>query len=468
MFSGDSVTRASSRLRSPFFVGWVLVGVACLAARGYSLASWSVSVGTLSAACLVLGLWVFWRHGHDLITATGLFSFAFALFVGFAGLFALASYRQGQYVPWLLPAIATSFFSHVILYCLWWYDDRTIRLVRGSIKTPDRKTTSWGIATGALVVVPCVIARLAGYESTLIDQTAFTGTVLLCAAMFLRRGRGLGPLSLGVATGLFYLFAQYIFTGFGRLELGALGLALAVTACFRYRGRLVKGAIIVAAAPVMVYFAQQRVLFTAAINPAQASSVTGFESAVTPLVDFGELIGRSLGGEIAPRGLAPFFASAVALFPRSLWPSKPVGLGSELADLFRPELRGTGHSELALVYGEWVYAFGVVGVVVLVPLLGYGVRQLDVFAAPILTAGTRTIVDLVRLTWLIVLIAGLPDLVWGGTFTYISRTGSRSLILVLLLIVAVLSTSRRAVSVSDRARIRIEGFPQKNPCPGQF
>lgn len=115
-----------NRLTSPFFVGWMIIGVAILLVHGLSVPMWTLSVQALSIASMILGGWVFWHHGGARITAAATYSFAFALFVGFAGWFTVHSYRQGEYVPWLLPALACAYFSQVITYCIWWYDDRDI------------------------------------------------------------------------------------------------------------------------------------------------------------------------------------------------------------------------------------------------------------------------------------------------------------------------------------------------------
>lgn len=197
---------------------------------------------------------------------------------------------------------------------------------------------------------------------------------------------------------------------------------------------MVKAAILVGTAPALFFFARQRVDFTARLNPNQESDVTGFESAVGPLNDFAVLMRLSDAGELGLHGLSTLFAAVVAPIPRSLWPDKPVGLGSILGDLLRPDLRGSGHSQLALFHGEWIYAFGFLGLLAMIPLVGYLVLGFDRLLLAIWRRGLTEKKDLVAFCLLTIFAAGLPDLLWGGSFTYLSRALVRSLALVVILI----------------------------------
>lgn len=411
----------------------MVIGVALLLVQDWSTPMWTFSVQALSVASMMLGGWVFWHHGGHRITATATYSFAFALFAGFAGWFTLQTSPPGRIIPSLLPALASAYFSQVITYSFWWYDDRDIVAQGNERKVASLAVTRWGLKVGALTAAVGLALIFAGSQGPVPSEIAFVGAVLMSTAMFLRPGPGFGWIRIIIALGVLAFFALFVYTGFGRLQLGAFGLAMAFTAVSRFPGRAVKAGILLCTAPTMVYFAQQRVAFTGGLNPDQDANVTGFESVVSPLNDLGTLMGLSDAGQLGWHGLSPFFASAVALVPRAVWPGKPVGLGAELGDLLRPELTGTGYSALALFHGEWVYAFGLLGLVLMIPVVGWALRRLDQALVPIWSDQVKSRQDLIRLTLLTILIASLPDLFWGGTFLYASRAGLRVLVLAVLL-----------------------------------
>jgi hypothetical protein len=234
---------------------------------------------------------------------------------------------------------------------------------------------------------------------------------------------------------VFLLYAIYIFRGFGRLTLVALGFALALAAAQRMPAGLIKLGVLAAATPALIILSRLRVEFTASLNPNQTSDVTGFESVASPLLRFSQLIDLVQGGFLHLKLGETFFSSAVALFPRALWPSKPVGLGAELAAIFRPDAIGTGQSEFALFHGEWLYNFGVIGLVVMIPVVGLSAGALNKWLVLASDRPLNSRAHLIGLVAAVVAASGLPDLLWGGTDTYVARAGER---LVVLLVVYIL------------------------------
>jgi hypothetical protein len=416
---------------------WLILGVVALSVdERKTQGAWTLSAMSLSALSLILGLWIFWNHGGNRITAASVYGFTFALFVGFAGIYTLTSYRKNEYIPYFLPALASAYIGQVLVYCIWWWDARNIGSETADIQpVADPATTQWGARVGGLLLTACLAAILLGYSSGAIKEFAFASAILMITSMFLRPG-GRPRFCAVVALGLLGLFAKFVFSGFGRLELGAFGLALAFSACAQFRGRQVKFTILAVSAPVLVYFAQQRVEFTGHLNKYQLPSVTGFESAVGPLGEYAKLLDLHQHETLGVHGISTFWASATALVPRSIWHGKPVGFGTVLGDLLRPDLHGTGFSDLALFQGEWLYAFGLGGLIIMIPIVGIFVRRLDRRLTPFWDREIRTRRHIVGLALVTILIAGLPDLVWGGTFTYVSRAGVRVIPLILLALVA--------------------------------
>jgi hypothetical protein len=316
--------------------------------------------------------------------------------------------------------------------------------------------TSWGIVTGTLMLAAGLAAARSGLVlGGMVDASVFAGAVLLTLSVFRRTGGGWSVVGLAIAGAVFFLYAVYIFRGFGRLTLGALGFALALAAAQRLRAGWIKFGVLASTGPVLIVLSQLRVEFTASLNPNQGSDVTGFESLAGPLLRFSQLIDLIQGGVLHLRFGETFLSSAVALFPRALWPNKPVGLGAELAAIFRPELAGTGHSELALFHGEWLFNFGIIGLAVMIPVFGLSVAALNRWLVQTSYRPLASRANLIGLAAAIVTASGLPDLLWGGTDTYVARAGER---LVVLLIIFLLFSrpftlrARRRLSEKESAR----------------
>lgn len=400
----------------------------------------SASAMTAKEAILVIcggsllhGIWGFWQHGGRHFTAAGMVSFSFALFVGFAGIYSVTNYGPGADPARLLPAAAYSFSLQVILYYGWRQTD-TPRHINTTHTSIPADTARWGSWVGLIMVGVSVTATNLGAVSGVFNQFAVSGAVLFSLSLFCGRSHFHHGLSAVITLVLVAVLASVIFTGFGRLQLGALGLGAAASAAYRFRYKLVKVVLLFATAPVLIYLAHRRVEFTAQLNVNQTGNVSGFESVISPLSRFGDLLYGSHNGTVDPHYLSSFFATLVAFVPRTLWPEKPPGFGAVLADYFYPGSSSHGYSAVALSQGEWVWAFGIAGPIIMLPVLGISVRMADRIANQCRSQQDMTISGLVKLAMLTVIISGMPDLLWGGTFNFITRSGLRILLLGLVLL----------------------------------
>lgn len=392
----------------------------------------SEAILAISAASVTQGLWAFWRHGGKHFSAAGSVCFSFALFVGFAGLYSVAIKTSTADLPLLLVAASYSFALQVCLYYGWWESSSRHAPDASAFTIPSR-TARWGSQVGLAMIGVAILAGQTIADSVVLDQAAFSGAVLLMLSQFCRTNSSQPAVSALVTLLLTGVLGAVVFTGFGRLQLGALGLAAAASAAYGFRGKVVKLVLILTTAPVLIYLAQRRVAFTAGLNPDQENNVTGFESVISPLVRFGDLLNLSDSGLLDAQNFSSFFATLTVFVPRSLWPDKPIGFGAELADFFYPGLSGSGFSVVALSQGEWVWAFGILGPIIMLPLLGVTVRGIDRTLAQLRDVHNSSPDGLIKLAILTVLVSGMPDLIWGGTFTFITRSGLRILILVLVL-----------------------------------
>jgi hypothetical protein len=451
-----SVRRSAAPMQILSILVWLSAGIiAVLLGADGSAAGAERATLTISILSIALGVWLFWVHGGTRITAVGAWGFAFALFVGVAGWFTVVVVHQPP--PNLLQALVVAYFGQVAMYGLFW---RWSAQPAAAIRWPvDPLVARWGIGVGSVLLLGSSLASLLGArEVVLVDETAFASAVLLAASLLLHRGSGLGIFRLALTAGAFLAYALFVFSGFGRLTLGALGLAIGIVATKWFPGRTVKGAILLMSVPTLVILSQTRVAFTAQLNPDQGS-ITGFESATSPLITFARLLEMHAQTPLAWG--STFWASAVALVPHSIWPNKPPGFGAVLVPIFDPELVGTGHSEAALSHGEWLYNFGPIGLVLMVLVLGPIVRVIDRWLESTESGPVWDRPRLLSYVGAAIAAAGLVDLVWVGTFTWVARSGSRLLIIGLLALLSwIVSPTRKhgpRVHSPPRAAALVDG-----------
>jgi hypothetical protein len=410
---------------------WLSVGLlGLLLDSDVATSGHDAAIVVLSTASLLFGVWVFWCHGGPAITAAGIYNFAFALFVGFAGLHLVA--YPGEVTPELLvPALAWAYFGHVATWLLFWSAPAPAPTpASGARPADDRAVRRTATRLGVLLVASMTLLSIvySGEFTPVVQGASFVGAVLVAVGLL-----GGGPsrtwLTGGVAAALALLANVSISTGYGRLNLGALGFAMLIVATRQVATRLVKVAVLAATAPVLMGFASMRDSNPGTLT-ADVRGTNGLESVISPLVCFARLLHYSETGVLARHGFDTFWAALVAMVPRAAWPEKPVGFGAEMVYVLHPELAGSGHSDAALFNGEWVYGFGVVGLVAMVPITGVVLRAVDrrlrwVSARPL--ADRRSLLVYVAT---IIVAAGVPDLAWGGTFIYVARAEIRLLVLV--------------------------------------
>ncbi|MET4050819.1 hypothetical protein ABID81_000152 [Frigoribacterium sp. PvP054] len=437
------------------FVAWIVVGaLANLPLEGLESKPAQLFVGV---AGLAHGVSSYWRDGGQRISAPGIYMIASGLFIFFPAIYLYFDDPIIHGPVNYIAAVNVAYWSQLLLYFLFWQP----RPLRNDAVVPIERTgiTTWGIWAGlGLVIAGVILVRTPLSQYGFDDGAAFAGITLLSVAS-LRRPRRVKLAAYGLIAVSFIIYMEFVFAGFGRLQIGALGIVIAATAAHRWRGRSVKLALLISFPPVLLYLAAARVKFSGSLNPNQSANVTGLESAIGPFVRFAELMHLEAADQITHTGLHTFFAAAVALVPRQIWPTKPVGFGAELADFFRPDLIGRGHSEAALFHGEWIFAFGFPGLVLMVGILGLLVRWLDNIAQRAGTIPGMSRLDLLKIAALLILAASLTDLIWGGAFTYVSRTGPRLICLLVAFLALGWNRSNEAVTLpgAGSGRAGIEG-----------
>jgi hypothetical protein len=309
------------------------------------------------------------------------------------------------------------------------------------IPDADPSVTRWSASVGfALLLGAVSISLLVGDAALLVTAMGFVGTILIALGLLRGPHPGRWPLHLATIALAFGAYAHYLFDGYGRIILGSLGFGLVVVLAQRTRGRLVKLAVLLCAAPVLLILAKLRVQTVEGLHLGLPIQENGLESVVSPLNSLVILMNLNEAGLLPQVWGHTFWSALVALVPRGLWPDKPIGLGAELVPILSPHMVGTGHSEAALFFGEWLFNFGLPGLLLIVPVAGLVVRGIDRLLARVMSSSLNTRGSAVRYTAGIVAAVGLIDLNWVGTFSYAARTGSRMLVLAALVVLLALST----------------------------
>lgn len=409
---------------SPALIGWLVVlGLLYLiGASFWDSKQLQLAVSVLGLAHSVVG---FWSDGGRRISAPGVSFFASGLFVYFPG--ANLALNEGSMFSNLdlTPAIIGILVMQILTYHLFWQYRKISR-----VPMVEASSSETGRRPAMAIGIICILIGLGGSftsmaENPMVGAFAYSGLALFAVAAL--GGRRNALFSYVIIAAGFVIYIEVIFTGFGRLTLGSLGLALAMAATHRWPGRSVKVALIAAAAPVVMYMAMERVEFTSSMNPAAEGSVSGLESVLSPLARFSQLLDMSVSGILEHSWGRSVVASAVVLVPRELWPEKPEGLGAELGALFRPELSET-YTALALIHGEAVYGFGVLGLLLLFPLFAWIVTLIDRLIVSSSTRQTTGLPGVILTTGGVILAASIADLTWGGTFTFASGVAPRLVI----------------------------------------
>lgn len=409
---------------------------------GVEWRSMQCTLGVLGLTHSIVG---FWRNGGSRISAQGIALFGTGLFVYYPAV-SLALNPGALYADTnLTPGTFLVLFCQVVVYYLLWAKQPNRHANTGKSIRP--KPSGWILPTGIALASTGILLSQTQRGIVVGDAAAYIGIILIAINISWSKRFNLATYILLTLACVAYL--ELIFTGLGRLRLGSLGLAILCLIATRWRGRTVKAVVIAAIWPALSYMAADRVEWSS-IQEGRVSTASGMESVVGPMVRFSQLMDLMRDGTVDLAWGHTFVASLVAYFPRTFWPDKPVGFGSEVALIFRPELVPYGHSELALLHGELVYNFGLPGLVLTLLFLGWYVNRLDrvLIRAQSSFKQGATLRRALLVAVVVVLVASLVDLVWGGTFTYVARVGVR--VLLLLGLAGVVSIfmlpSRRPVS----------------------
>lgn len=388
----------------------------------------------LAVTVLIYGVWAFLHHGGPRITTVGLFNFACAFFVGYAGVVEASAPRPVVPPEFLTQAIMAAGVVQIAITTLAW--QRAAPDLSSPTPVADRDAANiivvWGFATVALMF----IAQWLGIELALGylgEGVAYAGVMLVTmSVLFRRRARVFSPHML-IAVAGFALYAGYFHQGTGRLRIVALACTLAVLITARFPRIWLKRTTVVVAPLAVWWLARDRLAFQESLEQGASAGRTGLESTLSPLTTFAEVFQAQAEGWPLRWG-ATFVTLPFVIFPDSMVPDwLPEALGYDLVHMTVPHRAGTGFSEASTAYGEWVWNFGVFGLLLMVPVTAWALvlldRALDRAVRCVPVGGSRS---LLRVAVLAMMSGTIADLAWSGLHTYGTRVLTRLPLFLLL------------------------------------
>lgn len=412
----------------------------------------------IGAIMFVVGVMVFLLHPHRNLTATSVFSLSCAIFIG-VGAVCTATMIDGvddKKLLWttfffclsahvtLLSSVLSSLTPkgmksgnerHDLLYFS--------RIVANEFQ-PIRPMVLL-IAVVIFLTATLVVELFASYSPFAKGNTLSSGLLYISIVIIVYLGTLCSRLLLfkyGICALMFMAYYVVLFSGYGRLQLIALGLTfLVIVLANTDRDTSITHyliAFLVCLIPFSVlaaYIGQIRgTELTVAHSPDLSfSGGKGLESALFLLQDFVRLLDGRDGVPAAayPFGMGDtYWKAMVWLVPRKIWPDKPEGFGAELAEILDPQLAYYGHTTSVTAYGELFYNFGWTGVLLGGAILGWIISKIDRVGLWIRCLDHGPVMRLFLVCAYSLLCSGMVDLAWGGLATFVQRSGTELILLV--------------------------------------
>jgi hypothetical protein len=435
---------------SRFFAGCMLLALGCLAVLIQGMTG-SVGNVVLGGLALAFGVGAFVSHGGPVVTTVGLVNFAFALFVGYAGIEAARNPASKAAPEYLSAALLAALATQVLVTLLAWN-----RASPGHLK-PTRLSASdasFFTSVGLVTLAALLAVRGAGVTGLFLEGGAFMAVVVLSIGVLFRP-----RLVVGLLLVLLIAFAVYVEVfhgGTGRLRLVALACAMAILTTARFPRWELKGAIVVGTPMAVGWLARERLELQESLRIGASAGNSGLESMLSPIVTFARVIEAQVEQDF-PLAYGQTFATLpFAVLPHRLTPDwAPGPLGYELVRITSPDRYGSGYSVASTIYGEWWFNFSLLGCALAVPALVWALTFLD-------RRIRRAFVDLengrragLRLALYAALCGSIADIVWSGTHTWGARSLARLPLLLSMWPLAKGSSEEDSTLASSMARDQI-------------
>lgn len=391
----------------------------------------TIFAGVLS---IIFGLRVFLVHGHGRITVTGLFNLSTAMFIGYAGIIVATGEEYVLNPHYLGVAVVGGWVAQLGTTALAWGSNGSQSI---PINLAPREVANWAAKTGFFALLAITIADVAAKDTLgpYTESAAFVAICVLAVGLLWRAKARIISWSSILLVGTFAMYAEWFHSGQGRLRIVALACVIGVLYAARFQRRTIKYAIVVLIPFALAWLAVDRLALQESLNAGGSTGRTGLESMLSPTVVFAELLESQAAGFPIDWGYS--LLSFPALFvPSEIWPSQPRALGYDLVAITAPEKVGSGYSVVASYTGEAVYNFGMLGFLIVIPVVACLLRFLDKRFVHSLQHANPTELGLLGIVFWAMCAGSIADFTWSGQHTYLARIATRLPLLLGLIILA--------------------------------
>jgi hypothetical protein len=421
----DTPALWAQRVRSN---GALVVVFAAVYAIGFGIVIWSPSglsrpsLVFAGAVLFLLSCTAFIRQGGTSINGSAIASYSLALFGAFPAIYiGLGLYppEASASIQSLWAATTMCFVLQSVLLCC-----SPRRAV--DIQRPTRTDSSpvLRVTASAVLLLAAISLNPLGV-ATLSQSLGVIAIVLIADATFSRSSVKATIVMAALLAAYCYLFAEFLFSGFGRLVLGMLGCAIVMVASLYLRSVLIKYGTLLVTVPAIVFLSIQRLAFLSTTRVYPVSASEGIGSIVGPLGSFAKIIQAMWEGWLHPSYGSSFFATAVIWVPRWIWSDKPAGFGQEMARVTAPGMLAAvpSYSDASTLGGELVWNAGLFFWVVLAIAIGFALSALDAAVHRLNNQGFpgQDFQSMIKRAIVVILAASVIHLTWGGTFIFASR-----------------------------------------------
>lgn len=412
----------------------------------------------MSLVSLAHGLGLFVLLGRERVTMAGLFMASSAAIVGISGLLVIPDpgfLRVLDPEAALQDALFLATGAQIGVGALSILLEQRDRVE--AVILPDAATRRAQLVGWATLLATIALGDRLGL---FLDGFGFSAILLICLAVLLSE-RGLrSPVQVLLMIAALAAFPLYVIEGTGRLRAIALVLAVGYVFFLRYGTRWLKLLAVLLAPAALAVMGLWRRGYEESLT-GQHGNDTGLSSMFVAIGNFGTLIRASQDGLPLTLG-ASLLSPLGSALPDSLRPDWiPDATGYELAAITDPELYGTGFSTVVSVYGDLWWNFGLVGLVVGVPVLALTMERLDTWTVQSYRHAVDGPRQLLMLVFLAALLGGVGDIVWSGFHTWTVRMFARITALLVLAALTIYLPARLArpsyVAFDGRPRTRPDG-----------
>ena len=422
---------------------------------------------------LVAGLtivWAYWvtlTRGNQYLTPSGIFAIAAGIFLGagslYLGLLGSDFLTDGDLRDTAVIVLVTTMATDAVCVAIsikrrvHWpargpaaatKDERTA--LRASFRSPAQFEAK-GIALVVVSKLPMIVAL----GDAISPALGLVGILMLSLGFSSLRQRirwaGDAVIAL-LALVVPAYWISTVYSGYGRLSLAGMGLAVFAAWNIMRPLRLQKVALVLALPGLLLFMGESRRELQnkdPRRETQEAGVGVGLESVYNPIETLTQITVEHDfpgGTSVGPRYGATFVNTLLLPVPRSWWPGKPKGFGAELTELILPSLVSIGHSMAALSQGEWYANFGWPGLLMMPLAIGWFLARCDGWHAGIIRTGFTDPHTWYSTVTLLCIMSSIGEIFWVGTFTFFNRGGLAAVFAAAIAAFSVRRTSRTSLS----------------------